>query len=237
LAEQGYRELHGDSNDTHIEMMVGGLPDYLESANNPLRYAVSWSIDGLLNEYRDDCLVLKDGQIMYTKGMDGLETIETDNLGKLEAFYTSGGASHSIFSMKERGVKSCSYKTLRYKGHCDIVKFLIKDCDLDDETLNKIFLEGCGRANKDEVILIAGVTKGNKTWKEEKLIKSDEQFSAMQKATAFSISSVAAIMAQGILEGNKEQHRDYWSQYPRALSYADVPFKEFNKNLKTLGLV
>ena len=33
------------------------------------------------------------------KGMDGLEELETEKLGKLEAFYTSGGASHSIHSM------------------------------------------------------------------------------------------------------------------------------------------
>ena len=117
-----------------------------------------------------------------------------------------------------------------------MVRFLIRDCGLDDEALNKIFLEGCGSANKDEVIIVAKVIRGNRTWREEKLIKSDDQFSAMQKATAFSISSVAAIMAQGKLEGNKEQHRDYWTQYPISLSYADIPFDEFDDNLKTLGL-
>ena len=58
----------------------------------------------------------------------------------------------------------------------------------------------------------------------------------MQKATAFPVSSVAAIMAQGKLEGNKNQHRDYWTQYPAGLSYADVPFEEFESNLQTLGV-
>jgi saccharopine dehydrogenase-like NADP-dependent oxidoreductase len=236
LAEQGYKELHGPADDTHIEMMVGGLPDYLESSNNPLRYAVTWSVDGLINEYRDDCLILEDGQIKTVKGMSGVELIEGEKFGPMEAFYTSGGASHSIYSMKDRGVKNCSYKTIRYRGHGDMVRFLIRDCDLDDDTLTKIFLDGCGSANKDEVIIVAKVTRGNRTWREEKLIRSDDQFSAMQKATAFSISSVAAIMAQGKLEGNKEQRRDYWLQYNKSLSYADVPFEEFNKNLKKLGL-
>jgi lysine 6-dehydrogenase len=236
LAEQGYKELHAPADDIHIEMMVGGLPDYLESSNNPLRYAVTWSVDGLINEYRDDCLILENGQIKTVKGMSGVELIEGEKFGPMEAFYTSGGASHSIHSMKDRGVKNCSYKTIRYRGHGDMVRFLIRDCGLDDEALNKIFLEGCGNANKDEVIIVAKVTRGNRTWREEKLIKSDDQFSAMQKATAFSISSVAAIMAQGKLEGDKEQHRDYWTQYPVSLSYADVPFDEFDDNLKILGL-
>ncbi|MAF25991.1 hypothetical protein CL634_10535 [bacterium] len=234
LAEEGYRKLHGEAEVTSVEMMVGGLPDYLESNNNPLRYGITWSIDGLINEYRDDCLVLEDGEIKTVKGMEGLQIVEGDSFGPMEAFYTSGGASHTIHSMRERGVQNCFYKTLRYKGHRDIVRFLIRDCKLDDETLNKIFLEGCGKANKDEVIIVASVHKDNKSWNEEKVIKVDDRFSAMQKATAFPISSVAAIMAQGKLEGDKEQHRDWWLQHNKSLSYADVPFDEFNKNLITL---
>tara|TARA_Y100000310_G_scaffold55308_1_gene50723 strand:+ start:6681 stop:7793 length:1113 start_codon:yes stop_codon:yes gene_type:complete len=234
LAEEGCRKLYGAAES--VKMMVGGLPDYLESANNPLRYAVTWSVDGLINEYRDDCLILEDGEIKTVRGMDGVEQIEGEKFGQMEAFYTSGGASHSIHDMQRRAVKNCSYKTIRYKGHGDMVRFLIRDCGLDDETLNKIFLEGCGKANKDEVLIVAEVSGGDKTWRQEKIIKSDKQFSAMQKATAFAISSVAAIMAQGKLEGNKEQHRDYWKQYSPVLSYEDIPFDEFEKNLKVLGI-
>jgi organic radical activating enzyme len=196
---------------------------------------ITWSVDGLVNEYKDDCIILENGMIYSAKGMDGLEEIETKNLGKLEAFYTSGGASHTIESMKSKGVQNCSYKTLRYPGHRNIVKFLIKDCELNNETLEKIFVSGCGYVDRDEVIIIAKVHKDNKSWVEEKLIKSDDEFSAMQKATAFPISSVASIMAEGKLEGDKEQHKDHWLQYPKSLSYADVPFDEFNERLELLN--
>ena len=234
LAEEGCRKIHGQAED--VRMMVGGLPDYLDSRNNPLRYAITWSVDGLINEYKDDCVVIEEGKIETVKGMEGLEEIEGQKFGRMEAFYTSGGASHSIHSMLSRGVKNCSYKTIRYKGHRDIVKFLIKDCGLDDETLNKIFLDGCGVANKDEVLIVAEVKGEDKTWKQEKVIKSDERFSAMQKSTAFPISSAASLMAEGIFDGNKDQHRDHYTQYPKNLSYRDVPFDEFNKRLKILGL-
>ena len=33
-----------------ISMMVGGLPQY---PNNTLKYACTWSFDGLVNEYKD----------------------------------------------------------------------------------------------------------------------------------------------------------------------------------------
>ena len=232
LAEQGCKEIYGEVE--NVKMMVGGLPDYMESSNNPLRYSITWSVDGLINEYRDNCFILEDGEIKTVRGMDGLENIESESFGKMEAFYTSGGVSHSIHSMKERGVKNCSYKTIRYRGHGDMVRFLIRDCNLDDETLTKIFQDGCGAANKDEVLVVAEVEAGDKKWRKEKVVKSDDKFSAMQKSTAFSISSVAKIMAEGKLEGNKEQHRGYYTEYTKSLGYKDVPFNEFNKNLEEL---
>ena len=234
LAEEGCKQVHGQAED--VVMMVGGLPDYLESTKNPLRYAVTWSVDGLINEYRDDCLILEDGEIKVVKGMEGLEDVDGEKFGKMEAVYTSGGASHSIHSMKERGVKNCSYKTLRYHGHRDMVRFLIRDCGLDDKTLEQIFVQGCGHAKEDEVIVAAKVKSGDKTWKKEILVKSNEMFSAMQQATAFPISSVAALMAEGLLEGNKDEHRDYYTQYEKNLSYKDIPFNLFEDKLEILGL-
>jgi len=234
LAEEGCRKLHGTADE--VEMMVGGLPDYSQSTRNPLRYAVTWSVDGLINEYRDDCLILEDGEIKTVKGMDGLIKVEGEKFGQMEAFYTSGGASHSIHSMRSRGVKNCSYRTLRYRGHRDIVKFLIKDCDLNDEALNNIFLRGCGFADEDEVFIVAEVKGGDKTWRKETIIKFDENFSAMQKATAFPISSIASLMAEGLLEGDKDEHRDYYTQYNKSLAYSDVPFDLFKERLSILGI-
>lgn len=236
LAEEGYRNLYGGGSLITVEMMVGGLPGYLESSDNPMRYKVTWSVDGLINEYRDDCIILEDSEVKTVKGMDGLIVVESEHLGKLEAFYTSGGASHTIDSMKNRGVHNCSYRTLRYKGHRDIVRFLINDCGLDDKTLEQIFIDGCGVANEDEVVIMARVSKDNKTWDEEKLIKSDENFSAMQKATAFPISSVAALLADGVFDGKKIERRGYDIHYRKSLSYSDIPFDKFSLNLSRLGL-
>tara|TARA_Y100000310_G_C20516004_1_gene731227 strand:- start:662 stop:1024 length:363 start_codon:yes stop_codon:yes gene_type:complete len=115
-----------------------------------------------------------------------------------------------------------------------MVRFLIRDCRLDDQVLERIFVNGCGPAKNDEVFIVAEVSGGDKTWRQEKVIKSDERFSAMQKATAFPVSSVASLMAEGLLEGDKEQHRDYYIQYSKKLSYSDIPFDKFNENLDTL---
>ena len=61
-------------------------------------------------------------------------------------------------------------------------------------------------------------------------------FSAMQKATAFPITSVATLMAEGIFDGDMEQRRDHWIPYPKNLSYSHVPYEKFNERLSLLGL-
>jgi saccharopine dehydrogenase-like NADP-dependent oxidoreductase len=234
LAEEGCRQLHRQA--TTVRMMVGGLPD--SKVNHPLDYVVTWSVDGLINEYKDDCQILEDGELKIVKGMSGLESVECNTLGTLEAFYTSGGASHTIQSMKSKGVANCYYKTLRYEGHRDIVRFLTRN--QSEECVREAFERGCQNPDGvDDVVLIKAFVEGeNVEWKKEIAIWGDpDGFSAMQKATAFSISSVAKIMAEGKLEGNKEEHRDYHTQYPVNLSYADVPFEEFNNNLKLLKII
>ena len=79
------------------------------------------------------------------------------------------------------------------------------------------------------------------SWKREALVKSDHlqhasSFTAMQKATAFPIASIARIMAEGHMEGDREQRRDYWTKYPTTLTYADVPFDMLTTYLKELNL-
>ena len=211
----------------NVTMMVGGLPEEPDP-RNPFKYNVTWSVDGLINEYRDDCIILEDGVTKTVAGMEGLETVDTQ-LGTLECFYTSGGASHSIKSMMERGVKNCSYKTLRYKGHCDLVRFLIRDCFLPDSCLKQLFQVGCSGGGKDVVVLRVSVEsekdgQQNCTNKEV-VVNADDKFSAMQKATAFPISAVASLMANGEFD-----HLD-------SFSYKDIPKDKFEDNLGQLGIL
>ena len=234
LAEQGCKEIHRQVD--NVKMMVGGIPAV--KVNPPLNYAATWSVDGLINEYKDDCIILEDGKPRTVSGMDGLEKGSFQLLGdeKLEAFYTSGGASHSVDTMQKRGVKNCCYKTIRYEGHREIVRFLMNQADLDKKSLEQIFTKGCENKTGDIVLLKVEVNGGDVTWKKEIIVGYDMQFSAMQKATAFSISSVAKLMAEGFFDERKTQNRGGDLTLPVVLNYSDVPFDEFNDNLKQLGI-
>jgi lysine 6-dehydrogenase len=229
LAEHGYQsycggELHGARPvpDT-IEMMVGGLP---VKPNNYLKYSCTWSGDGLVNEYKDQCEVLINGRSTLVDGMSGLTEIET-RLGPVEAFYTSGGASHTIKTMLDRGVQNCGYKTIRYLGHCSALQFLINDCGLTNDALASILQHSCPPA--DDLVIIkarAGGHEGIADWSTEKVIHCNDKFSAMQMATAFPVATVATMMT------NKD--RDELGTEP--LSYRDIArsYEEFEDSLDFL---
>ena len=217
-----------------VKMYVGGLPVI---KNNLLNYIVTWSVDGLLNEYVDDCLILRNGKLVTVPGMRGKEIVHTE-MGELEAFYTSGGASHTLESMKRRGVKNCSYRTFRYPGHIDIVEFLTKKCALSDIAMKDLFEKGCtgDKNDKDLIILRSEVTSGDTTRLFEKVVHSCDRFSAMQRATAFSISTMASIMGSGALDKRIVQNRGGDIKLPYTLKYSDVPYSQFETILNKLLL-
>jgi len=235
LAEHGCAKVEDP---TDVKMMVGGLPS--RRVDNPLGYLTTWSIDGLINEYKDDCLILKNGKVETVRGMDGIEdvyTVKSVNHDKLEAFYTSGGAAHSIERMQELGVQNCSYKTLRFKGHGKLVKFLIRDCELDDETMKQIFTRGCSifKCNdgfsfssriRDVVILVCVVRNNSGIqWRREVFVAGGDEATAMQKATGYSIVSAAHLMVNERIAPTSTH-----------LRYSDVPFEEFSSIIKSLGI-
>ena len=73
LAEQGYKRVYDA---TDVRMMVGGIP--LNRPKGPLKYFMTWSMDGLLNEYRDDCEILQDGEIQIVPGLSHCELVDPE---------------------------------------------------------------------------------------------------------------------------------------------------------------
>src|SRR5437870_9694743 len=97
-----------------VKMRVGALPINI---SNALQYALTWSTDGLINEYGNPCYAIESGKVVLTQPLEGLESIQIE--GSLyEAFNTSGGLG-SLSELYEGKVDILNYKTLRYPGHCE----------------------------------------------------------------------------------------------------------------------
>lgn len=138
-----------------VKLRVGALPQH---PNNVLKYSLTWSTDGVINEYGNLCKAIVDGNEVDVLPLEGLEEIEID--GKLyEAFNTSGGLG-SLGDTYGGSVNTMNYKTIRYPGHCEQMRLLMNGLKLnhDRETLKRILENSVPQTLQDVVIIYAAVT-------------------------------------------------------------------------------
>lgn len=137
------------------QLRVGALPLY---SNNALHYALTWSTDGLINEYSNPCDAIEDGQRVTLPALENLETLEIDGVC-YEAFNTSGGLGNLIEYAIGK-INTLNYKTLRYPGHCEKMKFMLRDLDLkhDRATLKRLLEHALPTTVQDVVVIYVAVS-------------------------------------------------------------------------------
>jgi lysine 6-dehydrogenase len=105
-----------------VRIRVGGLPQHPKP---PLDYQLVFAVEGLINEYVERCVVVRDGVKLSVEPLTEVEEIEfPEPFGTLEAFTTSGGLSTlaRTFAGKARDM---DYKTIRYPGHAAKMRTLL----------------------------------------------------------------------------------------------------------------
>lgn len=137
-----------------VRMRVGALPIHV---SNALQYALTWSTDGLINEYIQDTEVLRNGKKALLPALTGLETLKIDGL-TYEAFHTSGGVGSLVNSNVSR-VKNMDYKTIRYPGHCEKMHFLLKQLHLEQhpDWMKQILENAIPQTTQDMVLIYVSV--------------------------------------------------------------------------------
>jgi saccharopine dehydrogenase-like NADP-dependent oxidoreductase len=138
-----------------VKLRVGALPQH---PNNVLKYSLTWSTDGLINEYGNMCNSIEGGRPVDVLPLEGLEEIEIDGT-QYEAFNTSGGLGSLGETYGDR-VTSMNYKTIRYPGHCDQIRLLMNGLGLnhDRATLKRILESSVPQTLQDVVVIYAAVT-------------------------------------------------------------------------------
>jgi saccharopine dehydrogenase-like NADP-dependent oxidoreductase len=182
-----------------VHLRVGNLPTHI---NNALHYALLWSTDGVINEYGNICYGIVEGKETPLQPLEDLETVEIDGL-TYEAFNTSGGVG-SLAHKYAGKVNNLNYKTLRYPGHCEKMRFLMKDLKLNENRpLLKTLLENALPKTKQDVVLIYVAVTGNKKNQlvDETYVKKiypqilyDRQWTAIQVTTASALCAVVDIV-------------------------------------------
>jgi len=177
-----------------VRLRVGALPQH---PHNVLKYSLTWSTEGLINEYGNPCEAMADGRAVEVRPLEGLEEIEID--GTLyEAFNTSGGLGSLAQTFGQR-CESMDYKTIRYPGHCAQMRLLMNDLKLnqDRSTLKRILENAVPQTLQDVVIVYAAVTgfQGGELREENYVSKIYPQIIAGRLWSAIQVTTASGLCA------------------------------------------
>ncbi|MGE4313787.1 MAG: saccharopine dehydrogenase family protein [Pseudobdellovibrionaceae bacterium] len=141
-----------------VKMRVGALAKY---PNNAIKYNLTWSTAGLINEYCEPCNAIVDGEYMQILPLEGYEHFTMDGVN-YECFNTSGGLGTLCETLKGK-VRNLNYKSIRYPGHLEVMRFLINDLKMKDkQDLLIQILEDAVPATKQDAVLIYVSVSGTK---------------------------------------------------------------------------
>ena len=198
---QGFETLHD------VKMRVGALPAF---PTNSLKYNLTWSVDGLINEYCHPCEAIREGENIDVLPLEGLEHFSLDGT-EYEAFNTSGGLGTLCETLAGR-VRNLDYKSVRYPGHRFLMKMLLEELGLnkDQETLKDIMRRAIPSTMQDVVLVfvtVSGMKQGTlvqevfarKIFAERSPTDGSEPLSAIQITTAAGICAALDLFREGKL--------------------------------------
>lgn len=185
-----------------VRMRVGALPQY---PSNALNYNLTWSTDGLINEYIEPCEAILEGRLVNVPALEEREEFSLDGV-TYEAFNTSGGLGTLVKTLEGK-VRNMNYRTIRYPGHQAIIKALLNDLNLRNrrDVLKDLFENALPATMQDVVVIFVTVCG----WRDGRYLQETyankiyagtvggRKMSAIQITTAAGITSVFDLLAQG----------------------------------------
>ena len=187
-----------------VRMRVGALPVF---PSNALKYNLTWSTDGLINEYCNPCEVIYDGELREVLPLEGYEQFSLDGI-TYEAFNTSGGLGTLCDTLQGK-VDNLSYKTIRYPGHCELIRLLVNDLRLGKRRdVFKDVLEHAVPVTQQDVVLVFVAVSGRRDGRliQESFSKKvyhqqvhGTELAAIQLTTAASLCAMVDLQQTGKL--------------------------------------
>ncbi len=177
-----------------VKMRVGALPAF---PTNALKYNLTWSVDGLINEYCHPCEAIADRAIVSLQPLEGMEHFSLDGV-EYEAFNTSGGLGTLCDTLAGK-VRSLDYKSVRYPGHRDLMAFLLSDLRLSEkpEALKEIMRNAVPTTMQD-VVLVFITVSGMKNGAYVQEVFARKIFAKRASGTAGPLSAIQITTAAGI---------------------------------------
>lgn len=206
-----------------IDLKVGALPKH---PKGKLGYAFNWSPEGIINEYINDCEVIRMGKRQMVPALEGYEIVSVSGM-QFEAATTSGGLG-TMCETYEGEVQDLAYKSIRYLGHFEQIKFLFQELRMqeDRELLGKIMRNALPSSSEDYVFVHAAV----EGWKDgvlsrSEFVRSYSQMKLRDGKTWHAICWTTAASVAAVVEMVRD------GQLPNKgfLKQEEIPLKDFLK--------
>jgi saccharopine dehydrogenase-like NADP-dependent oxidoreductase len=227
-----------------------GFPE-LMAADNPLRYKITWTFEGVLKSYFRPGRILKEGRVVEIPG-DGMFVKENthefnlEGFGRMEAYPNGDAVRYAEMLGIRNQVRTMGRYVLRWPGHCEFWEKLAKLHFLDDVPIQvgdisvvpREFLRSLLEpqlqygVNERDVAVIRVDARGLKGGKRTRVIYQviDRRdlttgFTAMTRTVGYTTS----IGAQMILRGDIQKRGVL-------TPLRDVPFEIFSDELRKRGI-
>ncbi|AVO47096.1 saccharopine dehydrogenase family protein [Phreatobacter cathodiphilus] len=185
-----------------LRMRVGALPQF---PSNALNYNLTWSTEGLINEYIEPCEAVVEGRVTLVPALEEREEFSLDGV-TYEAFNTSGGLG-TLAKTFEGRVRTMNYRSIRYPGHQALMKALLQDLNLRNRRdLLADILENAIPATQQDVIVIFITVCG---WRQDRFVQDSfaqkiypqtvagQPMSAIQVTTSAGACAVLDLLLEG----------------------------------------
>lgn len=212
---------------TALRSYGGGIPAP-EAADNPLRYKVSWTFEGVLRSYHRAGRVVRDGKVREIGAAEqflpeNVHEVEVQDLGRLEAYPNGDAVGFAeALGLDPATLDEAGRYSLRYPGHCAFWRKLNALHLLDDEPVTvdggvvdrrrylAAVLEPQLRYGEDESDLgilrvevegEAGGRPGRIAYQVVDRRDPETGFTAMSRMVGYTTSIGAQMVGGGIIEG------------------------------------
>lgn len=217
-----------------LKLRVGALPEF---PSNQMMYNLTWSTAGLVNEYANPCEAIKNHQRTLLEPLEGYEALCVSGV-EYEAFNTSGGLANLCHTLAGQ-LRELTYKTIRYPGHCELMRFLFQELRLGEEGKRRNMLmeilESAVATTMQDLVVVSVVATGYVGQKLQQrsrtfLLRHTNSQSAIQIATAS-----AAVTAVDLIVQDKNNRSGFIEQ--ETLDIESFLSNEFAKPYRDAELI
>src|SRR5262249_36252606 len=141
-----------------VRLRVGALPQY---PSNAINYNLTWSTDGVINEYCEACEAIVNGVRREVPPLEEREEFSVDGI-TYEAFNTSGGVGTLCDTLEGR-VRTLNYLPILHRSHAPIMRSALNDVRLRDwRNVLRDILEYAVPTPLQDVVIIFVTVSGHK---------------------------------------------------------------------------